>query len=350
MTYSITELKELDKVIGKLKERPLFYLFLSSRELFHTNFWFWLSQINNKETLSLFVDNTSNYQEIKFEREYNQNNRKVRAKVDLLISSSNNEKIVIENKVKDFPKKDQLERIQKSFANKDNPRFILTTLFWDSEFSFSGWEIKTYKEISDRINPASFTKNLYYRSIIEDYKQLTNNLAELSRLLKVNCYYDFAISYNKELYDKLNDIKIWEVYQKMRSGHLLIKYNKYSRYKKNDIMTAYAINNQKATITFELAIKNNYTIGIQIENNQFRKFVTGKKHIEFANRLKEDNLFFDSEWRSPKKRDILGYKPDFKYQYEKIDPLSFECLFNKIDKEIQSINELRREIESKIPG
>ena len=112
----------------------------------------------------------------------------------------------------------------------------------------------------------------------------------------------------------------------------------------------YGINNQKATIDFVLGLKEDYKIGIQLEDNQFRKFVIGKKHIEFAESLRMNNLFFSSKWLSPQKKTMLGYRPDFQYQYEKIEPLPFKDLFNKIEHEIQNINKLREEIESKIPA
>jgi len=47
---------------------------------------------------------------------------------------------------------------------------------------------------------------------------------------------------------------------------------------------------------------------------------------------------------------MLGYKPDFQYQYEKIKRISYKDLFNKINDEIQLIINNRDEINSIIPA
>ncbi len=45
---------KIEAAINLLKKDPLFYLFLSSKELFHSNFWFWLSEKNKSEAYKLF--------------------------------------------------------------------------------------------------------------------------------------------------------------------------------------------------------------------------------------------------------------------------------------------------------
>ena len=85
-------MNNIQNTIEKLKSSPLFYLFLSSRELFHTNFWFWLSTINETETIKLFSSITIN-NNLKFKREHNQSSGEFRSKVDLYITNNGNKKI-----------------------------------------------------------------------------------------------------------------------------------------------------------------------------------------------------------------------------------------------------------------
>lgn len=340
------KMNEIEKIIQELKKSPLFYLFVSSRELFHSNFWYWLSTLNPQATAELFIDNNSIAENQYFHREYNQSNGKEKAKVDLFITDLHDFNIVIENKVKDFPKIEQLDRIRKSFA-EINSDFVLTTLFHCDDIVFDGWRIITYKKIAEQINSSDFTENDYYKRLIDDYKQLTQSLVHLTELLSVDQKYNFAISHNKDLFNKLNELKLWEGYQKLRASHLITKYRERLKY---EMYVGYGINNQKATIDFVLGLKDNYRIGVQLEDNQFRKFIGGEKHIKFAESLRTNDIFFDSQWISPRKKTMLGYKPDFQYQYEKIDALSFEKLFRKIDNEIQNIINTREEIESKIPA
>lgn len=339
-------MNRIEHAIQNLKSSPLFYLFVSSRELFHSNFWYWLSTLNPQATTELFTDNNCTAKYLYFHREYNQRNGNDKSKVDLYITDSKDTNIVIENKVKDFPKIEQLDRIRNSFA-ETNSNFVLATLFHCDDITFDGWKIISYEKIADKINPQDFTENDYYKNLIDDYKQLTQNLVQLTKLLSIEQKFDFAISHNKDLFYKLNEIKLWEGYQKLRASHLITKYQESNKY---EMYVGYGVNNQKATIDFIIGVKDNYRIGVQLEDNQFRKFIGGKKHIEFAESLRTSDLFFDSKWISPRKKTMLGYKPDFQYQYEKIEIQSFEDLFSKIDNEIQSIIDKREEIESKIPA
>jgi hypothetical protein len=189
---------QISDVIRGLKTSPLFYLFLSSRELFHTNFWFWLSTLNKTETLRLFVREPSCEEGLVFKREHRQGFEKEKAVVDLLISCNGAPYIVIENKVKDFPTAGQLKRIKQSFDD-DGIQYLLTTLFFSPEIVFNGWQIKTYRELSINIQPSRFTENKYFESLIEDYKDFTGNLADLVEMLPVSKNYDFANNYNLDL-------------------------------------------------------------------------------------------------------------------------------------------------------
>jgi hypothetical protein len=338
-------MNSIEKTIEKLKSSPLFYLFLSSRELFHTNFWFWLSTINETETIKLFSSSTIK-NNLKFKREHNQSSGEFKSKVDLYITNSENKNIVIENKVKDFPTYDQLERIKKSFGESDT-ELILATLFWSKEISFQGWKVVTYREISEAINPSKFTSNQYYLDLIADYKDFTLSLAYLSEQLDISDVYNFAISANKELYALLNDIKLWEGYQKLRASHLLLRFNKFNQY---NAVASYSINNQKATIDFLLEITNDYKIGISIEDNQYRKFVTGPKHVQFSENLRANEIFFSSSWMSARKNKMMSYAPNYKYQYEKIGVMNFDDLFKKVNKDILIMLESKEEIKKQIPS
>lgn len=333
---------QIDEIIIKLKSSPLFYLFLSSRELFHTNFWYWLSTINKIETLKLFSEKTCDGRLI-FKREHNQAFDDDKSKVDLLISCDNNPYIVIENKVKDFPAKSQLQRIKNSF-NDGRLQYILVTLFFSPEIVFEGWKIKTYRNISEVIFPENFTDNEYHKKLIQDYKEFIYNLSELSHSLPINQEYDFANSYNSELFHKLNEIKLWESYQKLRASHFLHHLGN-----RENVFTRYSVNNQKATITIFIQLKDNYQIGIEIEDKQFRKFVMGKKAEIFAQNLLSNRIFFDEEFKGRGNKAFLCYGSVFRYQYKKINnKTSFQSLFNDIHSVLSEIEEQKISIENKI--
>lgn len=339
-------MENIDKTIENLKSSPLYYLFISSRELFHTNFWLWLSTINKTETLKLFTKKKS-VGSLKYKREHNQSNGGFKSKVDLFISDDNRPIVAIENKILDFPTIQQLERIKNSFGNQQL-EYIVTTLFWNQDMSFDGWTVKTYKELSNEINAKNFTTNNYHLQLINDYKEFTYNLAILAEQIEVGQNYDFAMAFNSELFHKLNEIKIWEGYQKLRASHLIDHFNKTNDH---NVISKYAVNgNKKSVLDFVVELKNGYNIGIQIEDKQYRKFITGKKYVEFSDNLKVNNLFFSNNWLSPRKLKLMSYKPDFKYQYEIIDVISFKELFEKINNDISTIKVNIEKIEALIPN
>jgi hypothetical protein len=337
---------EIKNVVEKLTNSPMYYLFLSSRELFHSNFWCWLKTINESETIKLFSDKVFS-SKTTFKREHNQSYDAIKSKIDLFIfNTTESQSIVVENKVKDFPTLNQLDRIKDSFG-KFKPELVLVTLFWSNDFIFKDWKIITYKEISNSINPKKFTSDLYHQNLIQDYKNFTFNLASLAEALEINKVYDFAVSHNKYLFQELDSIKLWEGYQKMRASHLISHFLKNN---KHNLICDYSINHQKATIDFYLNVTNKYSVGLSIEDNQYRKVVCGPNALEFSENLMAADVFFNNNWTSAKNLKICGYKPKWQYQYEQIDNLfTYETLFEKINKDFEVINKDLNKIIQNIP-
>ena len=335
-------MEKLQQTIQTLKVSPLFYLFSSSKELFHSNFWYWMSTIDAKATAAIFGVTLDG--DIHFGREVNQKHGEHKSKVDLVIYENEQPKVVIENKVKDFAKEDQLSRIRQSFNNPDLT-YILTTLFWENNFSHQHWNVLTYQDISENIFPEKFkpslnktfpNKSAYYLSLIEDYKQFTYHLSQLNDALKLTEHYDFANKFQPELFHQLNGLKLWEGYQKVRASHLIQAFEKYSQSK---FITWYTINNQKATMDFKVKVED-YRFGIQIENEQYRKFIYGKNADLIADQLLEENVFFTTEFKGRGNKPYLNYGKEFKYQYTKLEsPISFNNLFTQIINDLNWILE-----------
>ena len=165
--------------------------------------------------------------------------------------------------------------------------------------------------------------------------------------MEIKQEYDFEISLNKSLCVKLNGIKFWEGDQKLRASHLLTHFSKSNIH---NLTTAYSIKDQKATIDFVLNLRENYKLGVQIEDMQYRKFVKGKKAGKFAENLIESNLFLNNTFSGKGEKPYLKYGDSFKYQYEKIESLSFKNLFEKIDNDFQNIINEIDSIKKQIPS
>jgi hypothetical protein len=333
-------LTSLTHTIQKLKASPLFYLFLSSRELFHTNFWLWLSEVNKKQAIQLFSKKVLS-DDKRFIREHNQKFGEHKAKIDLYIEGA----VVVENKVKDFPSTEQMQRIKQAFEGKD-VEFVLATLFWFEELTFEDWKIMTYLELSEKINPERFTQDPYHLHLINDYKSFLKHLAELAEQLQIKPAYNFAIAFETEIYRQLNSIKLWEGYQKMRASHLLYQYKKHNIH---GVKTGYSVNNQKATIDFVVQLTEGYNVGIQIENDQYRKFISGKNAAGFASALIQNDVFLNKHFQGRGKKPFLNYGEHFKYQYEVLESaLTFDELFACVNKDIADILKNKEALKSLI--
>ncbi len=373
--------------ISELKKSPLYYLFLSSKELFHTNFWAWLFEINKIEAIKLFSASPHTITE-KPIREHKQtykltNEKKINGKqkdsskdissiIDLFIKTDN-VNIVIENKVKDFPTIDQLSRIVGSFGPEPKAIFLLVSLFNTDKLILPvPWKVLNYKELSDKIIPSSLVKGItevdkvsYYEALISDYKEFISKLHALAdnRELRVTNNYDFANEFNKDdgeekgLFSLLDQIKFWEVYQKMRASHLKYEYEKFNRI---SIIgpVVYGIHHQRATINFPIKLlnekgENELEIGIQLENDEFRKYVFCKNAGRMLDHMKEKDVFFDKNYFSPSKKKYLNYGDKWKYQYTKIkneivgDSINYRTynsLFKEINTELEVVIKNKEDI------
>ena len=88
--------------ISKLKNSPVFSMSLGSKELFHSNFWAYLmEQEEGKEFIRFFFNDIDINSELKIKREDK--------KRDLVVYSDGKE-YVIENKIKSYPRREQLEK------------------------------------------------------------------------------------------------------------------------------------------------------------------------------------------------------------------------------------------------
>ena len=92
----------IDKQVEELKNNPIFSMSLSSKELFHSNFWAWLFAHNEhgREYLEIFFKHFPD-SDFKVERE--------QGKRDITIWCEE-KAYIIENKVKSLPDIEKLEK------------------------------------------------------------------------------------------------------------------------------------------------------------------------------------------------------------------------------------------------
>jgi len=229
------------KKIDELKSSPMFNLSLSSKELFHTNFMYWLSQKfpyqfidlmgrmleeeNNKEENNQFLTDLKELKrnnKLEFKREYNHFDFSILTKED-------NPKtvLVLENKVKSIATRGQL----KGYEDKAGSgcKFILLSLTDPNEKVLGvsptdpnkkTWTLVKYKDYAVCLQDTILKSNKlehYERELIEDYVQFISNLSDLADIWQK----DWELgktwqSQDSEALEMWQDIRIYDIYEKLR--------------------------------------------------------------------------------------------------------------------------------------
>lgn len=167
-------------VIGALKKSPMFNLSLSSKELFHSNFLYWIAQKDKavfKTLINKLGVKTGEWpDEWEVSREHKNFDLCVCEKV------TKNELLVIENKFKSLPDKAQLDKYDKKLQNNTDCQKILLSLtkpFIDEQ---GNWKWKSYEPLVNKLREVKDEFDPYAQSLIEDYCGFVNNIITLTRM------------------------------------------------------------------------------------------------------------------------------------------------------------------------
>jgi len=169
-----------------LKSSPMYNLSLSSKELFHSNFLAWLG--NNSSTKPFFRAIIKSLTGIDLNQHPNWVVEREDKNVDLCIKEGNNYILVIENKVKSIPRKDQLDDYYNKLSGKKVPKFMLLTLVTDfpdkNNILKAGlWDIKFYTDLAQEMqNKISLVNGQYELLIIKDYISFIDNFSKLEAI------------------------------------------------------------------------------------------------------------------------------------------------------------------------
>jgi hypothetical protein len=326
--------QKMERAVTAMTQSPLFHLSLSSKELFHSNFLYWLSLQNAQELARALCPDFDSGGELVIVREKRVASGQNKAVLDLCVSNSRGESLVVENKVKDYPEAQQLSRIANSLPGSNNT-LVLLSLLPIEEGAFKLWRRLDYKTLSSRLDPAKFSTDRYHQDLVIDYRDFIRHLSDFADTLGFGLDYDFAIAHDVALFRTLNSHRLWEAYQKMRASHMIAFYN--TRYRLDGVRTLYSINHQKATMDFLLDVVPGKWLGISIENNQYRRYLHSGSAQKDATAMLDNGIFFKRDFESQRRHDsFLNYGDVTRYQYERMnDPVPFDILFRTVNKDLQ---------------
>ncbi|MDE6277018.1 MAG: PD-(D/E)XK nuclease family protein [Muribaculaceae bacterium] len=157
--------------INYLKTSPMFQLSLSSKELFHSNFLYWLYTLNRNNFLELFrklLKNKnlgSNWGEWEVKREYNH--------YDLCVISHEDKDeiihLVLENKFKSLPNIQQLDKYCKKTQKCECHVLLTLADKFPNKEKITDWTIINYKDLGKAISVVFSDVVGYEAGIIRDY-------------------------------------------------------------------------------------------------------------------------------------------------------------------------------------
>jgi hypothetical protein len=315
----------MKETIEKLKSSPIFNLSLSSKELFHSNFLYWIGQNYPSEFGELFSKYLNEQPEdLRIKEIFRE-----RENIDLSFNYFNGQEVLIENKVKSVPYIGQLAKYSEKHTNRKN--YILLSLsepmFFQSqnklEINGATWYYLSYtvlqlmlQTIAEKIN------NEYHRQIIIDYCEFISGLIQINEHCKIDEeeLFDFHSIKTNQLYRELIDIRLHDFYLKKKYELLAFEiYKKLNKRGKNltdfslplnwnnetpIIFMGYGMTRSLGLMDLKYLISPNIALGIQIQGEHYRMVVedtTGKIAKKIKNEL-EKNLWFDFSKTFPQSR------------------------------------------------
>ena len=289
-------------VIEALKKSPMFQLSLSSKELFHSNFLYWIWNISPalfKDIINeLLGHNSSKTWPDKYsvKREYNN--------YDLcVVDSIDTVKLVIENKVKSIPNLKQLKAYKNYEDGKKNNdvEYLLLSLtddFPEKQEITKEWSFANYRRLSEVIRELISGKyssklDAYQKSIFRDYCTFIDCLHQIQSEWRINEFTPYRIESDdyKEL--RINDLKEKIRFSKMcvMLGAIIeqelkktVDYNTerahiFGENNKDNIGQIFinsGMTRSQGLLEIKILVKSAVALVIQIQGNQYRHC------IEFA--------------------------------------------------------------------
>jgi hypothetical protein len=262
---------DIFSIIKGLKESNLFWLSLGNKELFHSDFFYWLAKEYPKEVGTFLWnlvrqgDNSNNVLSVDVE-----NPKREQEHYDLTIPLKNGHTIYIENKIKSLPNKEQLENYYNKH-NNENSHFILLSLT-NPDRIYRVSENKIIQDINGNWiylsyeNYFEFLMNLKPKSsehfyLIDDYIKFIKNLTELEKSISIDWenevfdYYDD----NNIIIDSLKGIRMDSFFLKKKYYYISIElYDRISRDEDLKDFVKIFSNKYDELAPMSLAVHSNY--------------------------------------------------------------------------------------------
>lgn len=325
-------------IVSELEESPMFQLSLSSKELFHSNFLYWIWKFDAAAFKKIMEKLCNANAEFDWSPDYTV--ERERNNFDLSVWEKDGKilRLIIENKVKSIPRIKQLDKYKKdseSIPNKD-VKFLLLSLSTDfpekEEISASGWNIVNYKELAEvieKVVPYNCMK--YADNLIHDYCTFIKNLHSMVSEWSINAetsWLDILLDKDKYSQLRINDIR-QKLYAAYALSHLLGKLPEDSnveweipaedimnRGNDNTFYVNFGMTNSTGFFEIKVKIEDKTIFLIQVQGDQYRRAIEREAKYD-------ENITWLSDSQSPLHK-FFAYSKDDSPEFKYNDQLSHE--------------------------
>lgn len=264
--------KDIDTIVTELlgvKGNPIFQLSLAAKELFHSNFLYWIASRYPKlfnevmKELDINIELSEEFEKNIIEREYNHFDFCICKEVKTERSKKNKKKIsfVLENKFKSIPYIAQLnkydDQIRKINGLKENeklniPRVLLTLAKeFEGKRDINDWKIIPYtlyiKALEEKCNSIKSKIDLFDKELIDRYCSFVKTIVEgFNDLLILNMSWSDMLKVS----EKLEIIRLHDVWQKLYASKVFTQLENYTPIPEKDFsVMVKKVNNKEVIIT-----------------------------------------------------------------------------------------------------
>lgn len=315
--------EKMEYLISDMTRSPLFQLSLSSKELFHSNFIYWIGKQYKKE-FSNFWKEVLESDDIEIK-----NIEREKQNIDLTINLENGRKIIVENKVKSVPTKAQLDTYR---AKHENCDFVLLSVANNSDIvKGTDWKYISYKDLKERfLNKINTRGKRYEEELIRDYCRVIDFMTGVFEHLNKEYnkpYLEFIGKKENKILEDLKEVRFSDAYLKHftqlmvrniqkkiketfknKETFIANKIQAVDGMKVGDIVLEYGFTRSQPLVTIGFLLSksenSNRFLSVQIQGVQMRMVVCedvpkDKKSsldvFDIAKKLQEHNLWISEE-------------------------------------------------------
>lgn len=342
--------QQKQNALDALNANPMFHMSLASKELFHSNFLYWLWKLDAKKFLTLLdklsEDKSSECKDyfgkkdpktIEVKREYQH--------FDLCVLEKGTNKVllVIENKVKSIPYVEQLNEYTGKLDG-DCKKVLLTLMqeFPDKN-NISGWEIKHYNDLADAISKSYVDTE--YQTFIDYYLEFIKQLNGLVKEWLDDYENRKLVLLNEDIHNAAYELRLHDLYGKLYYSRMAYEIN--DRLSKEGLLNGWGMQRDK-----KISAKAEYTMMqpmitiaipevykgaefcIQIQGNHYRHAIARPK-AKFEDVKNEFEQYKDvcDFWWTDKYTKKFNHFGGFIYKYWKLKEKVAKNQFKEINRD-----------------